>query len=538
MANALFVSYPGEPVNPTTFLPDNGLASLAATLLREGHAAYVLDYGTVDLFRDCIPDYVKCDLAELFSRKKVQATTVADNERILEIDKELVRHRDSVIEMIGREIVGTIADRDISFIGFKSWLGDAHPALVRLSEIVKQNYPTLPVLVGGPQVLSFGDIMLEQGSFDFLCYDEGELTVRSFARHVEGKERIDNVPNIMYRSGGKVVRNRHEVVANLDELAMPVYDSSIYPAMMDNQKCKMIVIDESRRCMYSCPFCIESSKVKGKWRAKSAERIVNEIQYVHDYYGANLIRFGGQMTTGTLMEDISRKILDENIDVEFTSFSHIGTMKTADFELMRRAGLYSLFFGVESGSQRMLSGALGKKTKVEDIETVLKRASDAGIYVVASIIYPSPGDNDETMQETVDLLTRAGVKSAPVQFAGVYPGTTWARSYKEYGFDLDPETYARNVIDYKIKNIFPPQFWSPLPVKIDGKSFFEYIGDTGKMIYALESRGILSDVTDEQSLLAKRAGMTPREFRDESQRIFYTGNANRMQEIVEKVNIQ
>jgi hypothetical protein len=166
----------------------------------------------------------------------------------------------------------------------------------------------------------------------------------------------------------------------------------------------------------------------------------------------------------------------------------------------------------------------------------LKRASDAGIYVAASIIYPSPGDNEQSFNDTLKLLTESRVNSAPVQFAGVYPGTTWAHEAEKYGFGLDMNTYTRQMAHYKIKNLFPPEFWEPMPLQISGKCFYEYIAETGRMISALETRGILTDVTDEQALLAKCAGMRPREFRELNKRIFYVGAWREMQKIIERVN--
>jgi radical SAM superfamily enzyme YgiQ (UPF0313 family) len=536
MANVLLVSYPGEPVNPTTFLPDNGLASLAATLQRGGHGAHILDYGTIDLLRQSYPEGIKSTLLEMFQNKQTNSSVPGIDDKIIEIDKTITAHREALIESIGKEIASVISAKSIDLVGFKSWGGDAYPALLRLTDIVKDHFPQMPIAVGGPQVTTFGNIMAEHKSFDVLCYDEGELTIEKLAQYVDGKRNIHRIPSIKYRKNGAMITNPHEVVMNLDDLAFPTYDATTYPAMGGNQKFNMIVIDESRRCMYKCPFCIESSKVKSKWRPKSASRIVQEVKKARDLYGSRLIRFGGQMTPGYLLEEVSRQLLEEKVDVQFTSFSHISTMKDADFEMMKGAGLYALFFGVESGNQGMLSTTLGKRTKVEDIASVLRRASDAGIYTVASIIYPSPGDNEQSLRDTVELLTKAHVQSAPVQFAGVYPGTTWERKADEYGFTLDTRTYARSIMNYKIKNLFPPQFWDPMPVQISGKNFHEYISETGKMIYALESNGILTDVTDEQALLAHSVGMTPRDFRTANQRIFYTGAWREMQDQIQKVN--
>jgi len=389
MIKALLVSYPGEPINPTTFLPDNGLASLAACLIEEGYKAKILDYGTIDLFkRSTLQDY-QAILSDLYQKKKQNIISKPDENKILKIDKKLSEQREYEIELIGKEINKTINTDNIDFVGFKSWMGDAYPGMLKLTEIIKKQFKDIPIIVGGPQVVSFADLMLEDGkNIDFLCYDEGEPTIVPFARYIEGKEQSKNIPNIMFIKRGLVTKNQHKVIEDLDSLPLPVYDSEIYPSIKNNQKFNMIVIDESRRCYFSCPFCLESSKIKGKWRAKSPERIVKEIQNVVDKYKIRLIRFGGQMTPRALMESISKLLIEHELNVEFSAFSHVSTMKKANFELMKKAGLYSLFFGVESGNQRMLSSTLRKRSKVEGIEDVLKRASGAGIYTVASFDLP------------------------------------------------------------------------------------------------------------------------------------------------------
>jgi len=75
-----------------------------------------------------------------------------------------------------------------------------------------------------------------------------------------------------------------------------------------------------------------------------------------------------------------------------------------------------------------------------------------------------------------------------------------------------------------------------LPVKIDGKQFHEYVFETGKMIHMLEAKGIVTDVTDEQVMLAKYSGESVKDFRDECARAFYTGNWETIRKKIIKVN--
>ncbi|MFH1548722.1 MAG: hypothetical protein ABID32_05390, partial [Candidatus Omnitrophota bacterium] len=52
---SLLISYAGYPFSPTSFLPDNGLANLASSLINAGHTTKILDFNTPDLIRRLYP---------------------------------------------------------------------------------------------------------------------------------------------------------------------------------------------------------------------------------------------------------------------------------------------------------------------------------------------------------------------------------------------------------------------------------------------------------------------------------------------------
>ena len=64
MAKGLLVSYAGYPYTPSSLMPDNGLASLAGSLIQAGHEVKILDYGTLDTVRRLIPK----DISKNFDR--------------------------------------------------------------------------------------------------------------------------------------------------------------------------------------------------------------------------------------------------------------------------------------------------------------------------------------------------------------------------------------------------------------------------------------------------------------------------------------
>lgn len=72
---------------------------------------------------------------------------------------------------------------------------------------------------------------------------------------------------------------------------------------------------------------------------------------------------------------------------------------------LRKAGLKSVAWGVESGSQRVLD-FMEKGTRIEDIEKVLKAAKEQGIRNITYIMFGFPTESEKEFMETIGFLQR------------------------------------------------------------------------------------------------------------------------------------
>jgi radical SAM superfamily enzyme YgiQ (UPF0313 family) len=316
---------------------------------------------------------------------------------------------------------------------------------------------------------------------------------------------------------------------------MPVYDENVYPAMRGDQKIKIVVLDESRGCPYACAFCAQPLKSGHIRRLKSAGRIVEEMKHVRDRYGIRTFRYAGSSTPAKLMREVAEKIVEQGLDVNYCSYGHFREFAPDDAPLLKRSGTFGILFGIESGSQKVLD-LLNKRTTVEQIRTGVKAAKNAGIFVVGSVILPAPGDTEATMRETFDLLTDVRPDSVFIQFAGLYPRTPWANDPKRFGFDVNSETYCRQVMNYKLKTLFPPSFWSPLPYRINGLRFRQFARITERFALRLERAGLVTQLTDDIAMVSSALGIEPREFKELTARAVWTGDWEKMAEIVATFN--
>ena len=179
---------------------------------------------------------------------------------------------------------------------------------------------------------------------------------------------------------------------------------------------------------------------------------------------------------------------------------------------------------------------MNKGTTVERIRTSVEVAKEAGVFVVGSVILPAPGDTEETMEETFALLSQIRPDSVFIQFPGVYPRTPWERDPRRYGFELDQDTYRRRVMGYKLKTLFPPSSWSPLPYRVNSLPFRKFARITEKFALRLERDGLVTQLTDDIAMVGSVLGIEPPELKAVTARVMWTGDWEKMAEIASTFN--
>jgi len=91
-------------------------------------------------------------------------------------------------------------------------------------------------------------------------------------------------------------------------------------------------------------------------------------------------------------------------------------------------------------------------------------------------------------------------------------------------------------MDYKIKTLFPPSFWSPLPYRLNGMSFRQFARVTEQFALKLESNGLVTQLTDDIALVGSVLGIDLVEFKRFTARAMWTGDWEKMAEIVTTFN--
>jgi anaerobic magnesium-protoporphyrin IX monomethyl ester cyclase len=522
-----------------------GWPALRGRFCALGNETVILDYGTVQNIRRMMPEEVSAEARRIFASvaSKLETGRSLDEDdvgAVAQFDRRLHNIGESHSERVAEEICDEIGLRRPGFVGFKLWNGDGFWGSIRIANEIRKRHKNVRLFAGGPHVDVFMEnIFRATDIFDCLAYGEGEETILQLCEFVEGKRPLQDVDNVIFRNdSGHIQVNQCKRVPDLNTLPFPCYQEEIYPSMKGDQKIKILVMDESRGCRYSCYFCIHPVKSGHGMRCKSAERVVEEMHRAHNQLGIRAFRYAGSSTPPSLAKEIAERILGENLDVEYSGFGNFIDAVPQDYPILAKSGCRSLAFGMESGSERILKDAMGKPLRLEKMRRVLEATRKANIFNVVAVIFPAPFETKETESETLAFIRDARPDSIAVLFPALYPGTKWANEKERFGFDFKESEYLEAAMNYKMRLLFPMDFWDDLPYSLSGREFRSILKETARLNNVIENDGIVTSLTDDFVLTAALAGYRGQEkkLRDLGRMWFFTGDAESVQEFVTAVN--
>jgi len=540
----LLVNYAGYPFAPNSLMPDNGMANLAGALYEQGTDVQILDYCAASTVERMTSPELRQQLAKSWETLRAPGrgpfrtlSRYGALQTLKRCEKERRRLQDRAVTEIADEVVEHVQRRKVQAVGLKLWNGDGLEGSGRLARAIRKRCPGVRVFGGGPHVDVFATGILQRYPlFDALVYGEGEVTIRRLAESGNNPAAYDDIPNLIHVRNGETRQSPRQMIEDLDQLPMPIYDPAVYPAMAGDEKVKLAVIDESRGCRNECSFCIHPLKSNRQVRVKSIARLLREIDLLGERYGFHSFRFGGSCTPYSLLNGFAGEVLRQNRKLRYASFAHIRDSHEADFFAIRRSGCVALFFGLESGSQRILD-SMRKHIRVEEMAETLRRASEAGIFTVGSLIFPAPGETAESEADTIRLLREAPLNSVMLQAPIIAPQTDWFESPESYGIHFpDKARYLNDVLTWKVKLQLPPRFWDSLPVMIDGRTYPQVLAKAGELGRQIAAMGLPTAISDETYLMSVNAGMDATEFRNKSLAAFFSGDTAAIRDLVGRIN--
>ncbi|MCU0610144.1 MAG: glycosyltransferase, partial [Chitinispirillaceae bacterium] len=293
--------------------------------------------------------------------------------------------------------------------------------MYRLDYFRRSNQWQGKIIVGGPHTTVAPETIPE--FVDFVVQGEGEQAILDIVEE-RATDRIINHPRTQ----------------DLDSLPMPAWDCFVgKPYAWD---CNffpgkpVFSMNTSRGCPFRCGFCSVCSIWGKKYSMFSAERVVEEIEYLRRTYGAEGIYFREDNFTFNKkrLERFCGLLLERQIRIPWVCESRVNTLTRDMVKMMAESGVRGFYFGVESGSQRMLD-FMEKDITVEQIRQAFDWCREFNIRAAASIVVGVPTETPDDVRMTQQLL--AEIKPALTWF-NVFTGIPTSKLYR---YTIDNRLY-------------------------------------------------------------------------------------------------
>ena len=324
---------------------------------------------------------------------------------------------------------------------------------IETAKAVKQVLPSCKVVVGGWHPTYEPDSMLQHSEIDFAVIGEGERAMVELATHVSGNgknQNIQEIPGIAYRKNGKIIKNPQKFISNLDELPFParhllpldLYDRRI--EYLDSQPVDNMSI--VRGCPFNCAFC-ETRQLWGRTcRSFSPQRVVEEISHLITNYGTKGIYFVNDNFTIRKKEtkELCHLIRKNKLDIEWVCDTRVDLVSPDLLKEMESAGCKTIWFGGESGSQRILD-KINKGVTLEQTENAFKICREAGIQTACSFLLGIPGETLDDMKATFKFARKLDPDWCRFNIYVAVPGSSLYEEVMQKGLYDHIEDFAAYV---------------------------------------------------------------------------------------------
>jgi len=202
---------------------------------------------------------------------------------------------------------------------------------------------------------------------------------------------------------------RYPTIKNLDELPMPAWDYFIRQPYKWGvewfRETPVFTLNTSRGCPFKCTFCSVMSIWGKQYTYFSAERIVSDIEYLIKNYGAKGFYFREDNFTlnKKRLTTFCNLLIEKKINIPWACETRVNTIDREIVELMHSAGARAFYFGVESGSQKILD-FFKKDITIEQTRDAFRLCHEFGIKTAASVIVGVPPETEDDIVQTIRLV--------------------------------------------------------------------------------------------------------------------------------------
>ena len=349
----------------------------------------------------------------------------------------------------------------------------SHGATIDILNELSRQFRNIPiVIVENTQAVTayslkgIADEFFKNGA-SYILTGESEYTSYLLLQMLR-KNEVYSIPGVLKNGSNLESYVQPEKIADLNLLPFPAWDllpiHNYWHLKYSHgplSSSSYLPILSSRGCPYSCRFCVIPETNNTKWRSRSPENVVEEMNYFYVNFGVK--EFHIEDVNPTINDKRIRQISEEIIKRELnivwkicagTKVESIRNEETV--YLMAKSGCKYVSISPESGSDKIMK-LINKPFNYDHAVKIISYFNKYKIYSQACFVLGFPGEDEDDRKRTLAMvkdLTIAGVDEiaqfiiTPVPGSYIYKDFRGFKNYSELNFS---PTWRD---DYKVLNKF------------------------------------------------------------------------------------
>ncbi len=275
-------------------------------------------------------------------------------------------------------------------------------------EKIRPLAPDAKFILGGPTVRKVEAL---HGYGDFAVFGDGEEPLLEILDALHGRRSPETIAHVAYRDrdgslkyGPSGTESGHVGIIGRPfkarDTQIPIPDWRLANRSFDN----VFAIEFSRGCKYNCAYCSYDRGKNVRDMDEVRRELIDNAELGITKYRVSDSNFtDGPVRYKRYPHDVCQLMIDLNLGLQWSCYARVDDMSDELADLMRRAGCFAVFYGIESGSDSILK-LMRKGHNAQDAHDGVAIAKRNGLRCHASFIVGYPGETEETLQETLDFI--------------------------------------------------------------------------------------------------------------------------------------
>jgi len=351
---------------------------------------------------------------------------------------------------------------------------------LKAAKKIKKIFPNVLIVFGGAHASILPKEVISKKWVDYVFIGESEKTFLQFCELVKNKEdsvkMLKKIKGLAFKIDNSIMINKRGPYLSskdLENLPWPAFHLMNLDAYFHSTQThglfkrgkRILPIMSTRGCPFSCTFCCRT--MGNQIRSRSIESVISEIKFLVKRYGVDEIYFEDDNFTvqrERALELLARiAALKPSIYLKFANGVRADLVDKEILKAMKQAGVYSISFGIESGSPKTLQ----KMKKNLDLDKARKNiflAKSMGFLVGSNCIIGYPNETVKDIEKSLNFFFSLPLDSMAIVNLVPFPGTAVRKLCEKYGY-LTKEAKNWDNYFFSLNNPIPLVETRALPKK-------------------------------------------------------------------------